>query len=214
LPSVVAGSAEQSSGDNLPKVVLLGDSIRLGYAPFVIDQLEGEAQVISDLHWLVEQQGTEAMMLNDGTHFTGEGYEKLAAAVADSVRRELKVRNYRPIPSPAKGPEAAADYRRNEAAGDALVPEVYRRMRPPELHFSTDPDTWQRQRPDVRKTVLDSLGDLPARPVPLKVRRICREIRTGYSLESVRVDNGVDSEISALLLVPDGLSRPARSTVG
>jgi dienelactone hydrolase/lysophospholipase L1-like esterase len=324
--SVVAGPAEQPSQNDLPKVVLLGDSIRLGYAPLVKEQLKGEAQVISpepngedsgrllqnldewvirqdpdvvhlnaglhdlrllkqtgrhqveqeryeanlqeiigrlrnetkaslifasttpildsrharrgldydryeadvvrynqvavgvmrslqvpinDLHWLVEQQGTEAIMLNDGTHFTVEGYEKLAAAVADSVRRELKVRNYRPLPSPAKGPEAAADYRQKEAEGDALVPEVYRRMRPPELHFATDPDAWQRQRPDVRETVLDSLGDLPARPAPLKVRRICREIRTGYSLESVRIDNGVDSEISALLLVPDGLSRPA-----
>src|SRR3954468_24220960 len=44
----------------LPKVVLLGDSIRLGYAPLVAKRLQGKAIVVSptgagDSRWLLKQ---------------------------------------------------------------------------------------------------------------------------------------------------------------
>src|SRR5262245_34181275 len=41
------GQAEPSPGPGLPKIVLVGDSIRLGYAPRVAARLEGKAVVIS-----------------------------------------------------------------------------------------------------------------------------------------------------------------------
>jgi dienelactone hydrolase/lysophospholipase L1-like esterase len=43
----VRGQADASPGAGLPKVVLVGDSIRLGYAPRVAERLAGKAVVIS-----------------------------------------------------------------------------------------------------------------------------------------------------------------------
>lgn len=44
---------------------------------------------INDLHNLVESRGKEKLMGGDGTHYTQEGYEVLAAAVTDSILRSL-----------------------------------------------------------------------------------------------------------------------------
>ena len=44
---------------------------------------------IDDLHKLVEDNGKEILLGGDGTHYTPEGYETLAAAVADSILRSL-----------------------------------------------------------------------------------------------------------------------------
>jgi lysophospholipase L1-like esterase len=44
---------------------------------------------INDLHELVEAGGREKLLLGDGTHYTQEGYEMLAAAVTDSILRSL-----------------------------------------------------------------------------------------------------------------------------
>lgn len=41
------GQSPSSKTENLPKVVLVGDSIRLSYAPIVIKQLKGQAIVVS-----------------------------------------------------------------------------------------------------------------------------------------------------------------------
>ena len=58
------------------------------------------------------------------------------------------------------------------------------------------------------RTVLESLGDLPSRPAPPRARIISREIRPGYALEKVSISNGVDGEVTALLLVPAGRKGP------
>src|SRR5262249_55006010 len=68
---------------------------------------------------------------------------------------------------------------------------------------------WGERRPKIHKTVVQSLGDLPPRPSPQRVRLISRELRNGYTVESVAIDNGMDGEISALLLVPDKRAKPA-----
>jgi lysophospholipase L1-like esterase len=44
---------------------------------------------INDLHKLVETGGREKLISGDGTHYTPEGYEILAAAVTDSILRSL-----------------------------------------------------------------------------------------------------------------------------
>jgi len=44
---------------------------------------------IDDLHTLVESRGRDKVMGPDGTHYTQDGYEILAAAVTDSILRSL-----------------------------------------------------------------------------------------------------------------------------
>jgi dienelactone hydrolase len=53
------------------------------------------------------------------------------------------------------------------------------------------------------KTVIDSLGDLPPRPSPSRARVVSREWRRNYLLERVAIDNGLGSDISALLMLPE-----------
>jgi lysophospholipase L1-like esterase len=80
---------------------------------------------LHDLYWVVACGDPAALLAPDGVHFTAGGYERLAAAVADCVRRQLIVRHYRPLPDPASGAEAGAAYRAREAQRDALVPAAY-----------------------------------------------------------------------------------------
>jgi dienelactone hydrolase/lysophospholipase L1-like esterase len=157
---------------------------------------------IHDLHWVVEQGGPERMLGPDGTHYTAAAYDRLAEAVADCVLRQFVVRRYRPLPQPAAGPAAAADYRKAAARRDALVPEAYRRLKFGEFHIPADAGAWKGERPAVLRAVVESLGDLPPRPSPPRARVISREIRAGFTLERVSIANGVDGEVSALLLVP------------
>jgi len=44
---------------------------------------------VNDLHTIVVDSGTATLLGSDGTHYTPEGYAKLAAAVADSILRTL-----------------------------------------------------------------------------------------------------------------------------
>src|SRR5262249_56899790 len=52
------------------------------------------------------------------------------------------------------------------------------------------------------------LGDLPPGPSPSRAGVLSREIRRGYTLEKVAVENGVDGDVTALLLVPEGRKGP------
>jgi len=163
---------------------------------------------VHDLHWVVEQGGPETMLGPDGTHYTVAGSDRLAEAVADCVLRQLTVRRYRPLPRPASGPQAAAEYRKAAARRDALVPKAYRRLKVGEFRTPADASVWKEQRPTVLRAVVDSLGDLPPRPSPSRARIISRELRPGYTLEKVSLGNGVDGEVTALMLVPEDRKRP------
>jgi dienelactone hydrolase/lysophospholipase L1-like esterase len=163
---------------------------------------------VHDLHWVVEQGGPATMLGPDGTHYTAAGSDRLAEAVADCVLRQLTVRRYHPLPRPASGPAAAAEYRKTAARRDVLVPEAYGRFKFGEFHIPVDAVAWKAQRPAVLRTVIESLGDLPARPAPPRARMISREIRQGYALEKVSISNGVNGEVTALLLVPSGRKGP------
>ena len=46
---------------------------------------------VNDLHALVESRGRDKVMGPDGTHYTQEGYEMLAAAVTSEISRQLSV---------------------------------------------------------------------------------------------------------------------------
>src|SRR5262249_22471806 len=49
----------------------------------------------------------------------------------------------------------------------------------------------------------------PPRPSPRAVRFVSREIRPGYTLERVVIDNGAANAVTALLLIPENLRQPA-----
>ena len=102
----IRGQARPPSGTALPRVVLVGDSIRLGYAPRVAERLAGKAVVISP----AENGGDSANVL-------------------------------------------------------AHLDEWVLRQKPDVIHLN-----------------------------------FCRELRPGYTLERVSLDNGVDGEVTALML--------------
>jgi len=167
----------------------------------------GEAGVpIHDLHGLVQGAEPEVMLGPDGTHFTPAGTDRLAEAVADCVARQIVIRHYRPLPTPASGPDAVAAYRRAAAERDRQVPESFRRPVVAEFQPPEDASAWRARRPGVLRVVDGSLGDLPERPAPPRVRVVSRELRRGYTLEKVGIDNGVDGEVTSLVLIPEGRS--------
>ncbi len=164
---------------------------------------------VHDLHWVVEQAGLEITLSGDGTHYTSAGYERLAEAVADSVLRQIGVVRSKPQQLAIPDPDAAANYRKAEAAQDALVPKAYKNLPVGKFPIPASAAAWNEQRPKVCKLVVDSLGDLPPRPTPIRARTVSRELRPGYVLERVAIDNGLDEEIGALLLLPTGKAKPA-----
>jgi dienelactone hydrolase len=150
------------------------------------------------------------MVGSDGMNCTPAGYERLAEAVADCVLRQWIVLHYSKWnPAHPGGPEAAASYRKAEAEHDAEVPAAYKNLPIGKFNVPEDAATWQKQRPAVLRAVIDSLGDLPPRPAKTTARVVSRELRRGYTLERVSIDNGVGNDISALVLVPEKRQQPA-----
>ena len=163
---------------------------------------------VHDLHGVVEHGGPETLLGPDGTHYTAAGSDRLADAVADCVLRQVTIRRYRPLPRPASGPDAAAAYRKAAARRDTMVPEAYRHVPVGRFRIPADAESWKAQRPTVLRTVVESLGDLPPRPSPARARIISREIRPGYVMEKVAIGNGLDGDVTALLLIPEGRKGP------
>src|SRR4051794_19088018 len=65
----------------------------------------------------------------------------------------------------------------------AGVPESFRKMKIPEWPVPTDRTRWEEQeRSQVRKTLLDCLGEMPSRPDPRRVRVTSREEKPDYVL--------------------------------
>jgi lysophospholipase L1-like esterase/dienelactone hydrolase len=162
-----------------------------------------------DLYRIVQDGGPATMLGKDGTHYTAAGYDRLADAVADCVRRQLKLLNPTVLKAPASGPEAVKAYRAAEAANDKLVPEAFKSMKAPEFPVPATKEEWERRRAEVKKKVVDSLGDLPPRPAKPKAHLVSAEIRAGFRIERLRIDNGVDGVMSAMMLIPDGAKAPS-----
>jgi lysophospholipase L1-like esterase/dienelactone hydrolase len=164
---------------------------------------------INDLHWIVEKGGAGALLDKDGTHYTPEGYEMLAEAVADCVLRHIAIHFYRPLPAAPSGSEAAETYRSSEEERDRLVPTAFLKTGAGEFVVPEDPGAWKKERPSILATVLGSLGDLPPRPEASHARVISREVWPDFSVERVWMPNGADVDIAALLLIPRKLTIPA-----
>lgn len=83
------------------------------------------------------------------------------------------------------------------------VPERFRHLPIGQLKPPSSLKEWKRQRQQVKEVVLQSLGDLPARPSPLKVHTISTDKKEGYTIEKFVFDNGVDSMVPGYIAIPD-----------
>jgi lysophospholipase L1-like esterase/dienelactone hydrolase len=163
---------------------------------------------VDDLNRIVQDGDPSEMLGKDGTHYTKEGSERLAAGVADCVRRQLRLKNPTILKAPASGPEAVKAYNAAESTNDKLVPEAFKNMKVPEFPLPLSARAWEHARPNVKAKVVASLGDLPPRPAKPKAHLVSAEIRQGFRLERLRIDNGVDGVMSAMMLIPDGVKAP------
>ncbi len=73
--------------------------------------------------------------------------------------------------------------------------------------------SWVRQRAHVRATLEDLMGDIPARPDPVRAEVVASEPRDGYTLERVLIDNGAGVNMPGYVLIPDGRTQPGPAIV-
>jgi lysophospholipase L1-like esterase len=111
--ATVFGQSNETSIETLPKVVLVGDSIRLSYAPIVVKQLDGKADVVSPQanggdssnvlknldQWVIREKPAVVHFncgIHDTKHFTATGkfqvppeqYEANLRKIVQRVRKE------------------------------------------------------------------------------------------------------------------------------
>lgn len=94
------------------------------------------------------------------------------------------------------------------------VPEHYQNWKFPDFQFPADVKTWSKERLEVRKTLLELLGDIPARPKQMNVKTVSRENRNGYVFEKFLIDNEVDGWIPGYLAIPTGVKGKVPVVVG
>jgi dienelactone hydrolase len=82
------------------------------------------------------------------------------------------------------------------------VPPSYRTIPAGRLEIPKTVAGWNAQRVKVKAIVVRSLGELPPRPSPLKVRTIRVDRRDGYTVEKFVFDNGADSEVPGYIAIP------------
>jgi lysophospholipase L1-like esterase/dienelactone hydrolase len=164
---------------------------------------------VDDLDRIVRDGDPAKLLGKDGTHYTAAGYERLANAVTDCVKRRIKFLNPTVLKTPASGPEAVKAYQEAEAAGDKLVPDAFKNMKVPEFAVPATKEEWEKRRAGVKEKVVASLGDLPPRPAKPEAHLVSAEIRPGFRLERLRIDNGVDGVMSAMMLIPENVKAPA-----
>ncbi len=159
---------------------------------------------VNDLHAIVELAGPADLLSSDGTHYTPNGYEKLADACIDSLTRHgLIQRNTPKAINAGRVKQSIEEYTKAEADRDAAVPAFFKAIQAPELPIPKDAEAWDKQRVTLKKNVVASLGDLPARPQKQKVRLVCLEQWPGFRLEKRFIDNEAGNEIPVLLLIPE-----------
>ncbi len=82
------------------------------------------------------------------------------------------------------------------------VPEGFRKLATGALKVPRDLKEWKRERERIRPILLRSLGDMPPRPSPLKVRTLAVDKKDGYTVEKFVFYNGVDSEVPGYIAIP------------
>lgn len=94
------------------------------------------------------------------------------------------------------------------------VPEYYKRWTYPDFIFPDNLSTWKNERIKVKETIEKLLGEIPPRPMKLKVKTVFREERNGYILEKFIIDNEVDSWIPGYLAIPSNIKGKVPVIVG
>jgi dienelactone hydrolase len=82
------------------------------------------------------------------------------------------------------------------------VPEYYTQWDYPDFQFPEHVSEWKDERVSVRQTLIELLGDIPARPQQLKVKTLFRDERNGYIFEKFIIDNEIDSWIPGYIAIP------------
>ena len=164
---------------------------------------------IHDLNRIVQDGDPTKMLGKDGTHYTPAGYERLADAVVDVIKRQLAIINPTKLKAPASGPDAVTAYQKAEQDQDAAVPQEFKNLPFPTFAVPKDKAEWEHRRADVKAKVVASLGDLPPRPEKPLAELVSVEVRQGFRIERLRIANGIDGKMSAMMLIPDGLTKPA-----
>lgn len=93
------------------------------------------------------------------------------------------------------------------------VPAEFRQsLQLPEWPLPTDLGRWERDRIEVRKTLIHLLGAPPARPDPRQVRVVSSEDRGDFTLEKIEFHNGADAIVPGYVMIPKRRagSAPAR----
>jgi dienelactone hydrolase len=88
------------------------------------------------------------------------------------------------------------------AKWDGVPAEFRASLQLPEWPLPTNLPQWERDRIEVRQTLVNLLGDLPARPDPAKVRVVAKEDRGDFTLEKIEFHNGADAVVPGYLMIP------------
>src|SRR5262249_33892541 len=90
------------------------------------------------------------------------------------------------------------------------VPETFPRdLGAPDWKVPTDLTKWEKTgREEIRKILLQGLGDMPARPDPAKVKVLSKEEKDGYTLEKFEFFNGADMVVPGILAIPKNRKGP------
>jgi dienelactone hydrolase len=94
------------------------------------------------------------------------------------------------------------------------VPDHYLNWNYPDFHFPDNLSAWKEERTGVRETIVQLLGDIPARPEQLNVRIVSREEKNGYILEKFVFDNGVDSWVPGYIAIPTNVEGKVPVIIG
>jgi dienelactone hydrolase len=83
------------------------------------------------------------------------------------------------------------------------APEAFRNLGVPEWTPPTDMQKWEKtDKPQIRRTLVELMGEMPERPNPAKVKVLSREDKEHYTLERFEFFNGVDMTVPGILAIP------------
>ncbi|MBN2472300.1 MAG: hypothetical protein JXN59_16365 [Anaerolineae bacterium] len=74
----------------------------------------------------------------------------------------------------------------------------------PQFQIPAALEDWQARRAEIRARLLVDLLAFPPRPATPRVLELTRELRDGYTLKRLVLDNGAGATIPGCYLIPEG----------
>src|SRR6266545_4755668 len=88
------------------------------------------------------------------------------------------------------------------------VPDEFRKLPIGKLEIPKDLARWKAQRARIKSIVVNSLGEMPPRPAPSKVKVVNVDKKNGWRIVKFVFHNGVDSLVPGYIAIPeDGRQR-------